>query len=150
MATTPACSALLDTLPRLVRTKRSVLGHTRTAPVYALSAVATLGPCRVSEVAEALGLDLSTVSRQISHLRAEGLVEATPDAADGRSHRLTASPAGVAVLRAERRRMVDQLNERLADWDDSELAELIALVERLTDDLMTPQTATPAPAARTA
>ncbi|MGQ7295317.1 MarR family winged helix-turn-helix transcriptional regulator [Quadrisphaera sp. KR29] len=137
MASPHACSALVDTFPRLSRSKRAVLGHTRIAPVAALGTVAALGPVRVSEVAEAMGLDLSTVSRQVGQLRRDGLVEATPDAADGRSQRLSATPAGIALLRAERHRMVDRLGERLATWDDAELAELIALLDRLTDDLTT-------------
>ncbi|MBC3760384.1 MarR family winged helix-turn-helix transcriptional regulator [Quadrisphaera oryzae] len=156
MASPHACSELLDTFPRLARSKRSLLGHMRIAPVSALGAVATLGPVRVSEVAEALGLDLSTVSRQVGHLRQQGLVESAPDAADGRSQRLTATEAGLDVLRAERHRMVDRLNERLTDWDDAELDQLIVLLDRLTVDLTTPpqadlQTARPtATTARTA
>ncbi|WP_218974251.1 MarR family winged helix-turn-helix transcriptional regulator [Streptomyces sp. NP160] len=138
MATPHACSELLDTFPRLVRSKRALLGHMRIAPVSALGAVAAQGPVRVSEVAETLGLDLSTVSRQVSHLRQEGLVEAAPDAADGRSQRLSVTAAGLEVLRAERRRVVDRLGERLTAWDDAEVDQLIGLLERLTHDLTAP------------
>ncbi|MEH3075244.1 MAG: MFS transporter [Quadrisphaera sp.] len=94
----------------------------------ALATVAAAGPVRVSEVAELMGLDLSTVSRQVSHLRRDGLVESTPDADDGRSQRLSVTDAGRALLRDERHRMVDRLVERLVDWDDAELAEITALI----------------------
>lgn len=152
MASPRACAALMGTFPALARSKRAVVGHTRIAPVSALATIATAGPVRVSEVAELMGLDLSTVSRQVSHLRRDGLVEAAPDAVDGRSQLLTVTPAGTAVLREERHRMVDRLVDRLADWDDAELTELTDLLGRLTTDLTNdPQTARPtAPTARTA
>ncbi|TXR57738.1 MarR family winged helix-turn-helix transcriptional regulator [Quadrisphaera setariae] len=156
MASPHACAALIATFPALARSKRAVVGHTRLAPVSALAAVAAAGPVRVSEVAELMGLDLSTVSRQVSHLRRDGLVESTPDADDGRSQRLSVTDAGRALLRDERHRMVDRLVERLVDWDDAELAEITALIGRLTADLSAapqhhPETARPtATTARTA
>ncbi len=80
------------------------MATTSVASSTALAAVVAAGSPRVSELADAMGLDLSTVSRQVSSLRRLGLLEAVPDATDGRSQRLTATPAGVAVLHAERRR----------------------------------------------
>lgn len=145
MASPRACAALIATFPALARSKRAVVGHTRLAPVSALAAIAAAGPVRVSEVAELMGLDLSTVSRQVSHLRRDGLVEATPDAVDGRSQRLSVTDAGTALLRDERHRMVDRLVERLADWDDAELAEITALLGRLTTDLTAPAHPQPRP-----
>jgi len=98
-----------------------------------------------------MGLDLSTVSRQVAHLRRDGLVEASPDASDGRSQRLTATPAGMDALRAERRRLVDAVATRLTAWDDDDLGALTRLLDRLAEDLATasPHTAQPAPATQT-
>lgn len=152
MASPHACAALVDQFPHLARSKRVLVGSHPGAATAALAAVVATGPARVSEVAEQMGLDLSTVSRQVAHLRREGLVEATPDASDGRSQRLTATPAGLALLRAERRRLVDALSTRLTGWDDADLGALTGLLDRLADDLArptTPTTARPTPELQT-
>lgn len=135
MATHHACAALVDQFPHLARSKRALMGSHPGAATAALAAVVAVGPARVSEVAEQMGLDLSTVSRQVAHLRRDGLVEATPDASDGRSQRLSATDAGLAVLRAERRRLVDAVSTRLTAWDDTDLAALTSLLDRLAEDL---------------
>lgn len=61
----------------------------------ALAAVATLGPeAWASRVAGVLGLDRSTVSRDLGHLKRRGLLLETP--AKGRRALLSLSPAGRA------------------------------------------------------
>ena len=148
MASPHACAALVDQFPHLARSKRALVGSHPGAATATLATVVAVGPARVSEVAEHMGLDLSTVSRQVAHLRRDGLVEATPDASDGRSQRLSATPAGIALLRAERRRLVDAVATRLTAWDDDDLGALTRLLDRLAEDLArtSPHTAQPAPA----
>ena len=131
MATPHACAGLVDVLPRLLRARRSIVGST-SAPVTAtLAAVHDGGAPRLSEVAESLGLDLSTVSRQVTHLRQRGLLTAAPDPQDGRSQRLSLTEDGVAELRSHRRDLVDTLVTRLADWDDADIDQLARLLDRL-------------------
>jgi len=131
MATPHACAGLVDVLPRLLRARRSIVG-TSSAPVTAtLAAVHDGGSPRLSEVAETLGLDLSTVSRQVTHLRQRGLLVAAPDPQDGRSQRLSLTDDGLAELGSHRRRLVDTLVTRLADWDDAEIDQLARLLDRL-------------------
>jgi len=130
-----ACAALVDQFPHLARSKRALVGSHPGAATATLAAVVAVGPARVSEVAEQMGLDLSTVSRQVAHLRRDGLVQASPDASDGRSQRISATPAGVALLRGERRRLVDAVATRLTTWDDDDLGSLTRLLDRLADDL---------------
>ena len=132
MATPHACAALVDVFPSLLRARRSLAGTLSTPSVVTLAVVHQRGTMRVSEVADALALDLSTVSRQVTHLRRRGLLESAPDPEDGRSQRLHVTRAGTDELRTHRRRVVDKLVENLRDWDDHEVVELTRLLGKLT------------------
>ncbi|WP_432486135.1 MarR family winged helix-turn-helix transcriptional regulator [Kineococcus esterisolvens] len=131
MATTTACAALVSVLPHLLRARRHLAGAASPPTTAALAVVHEHGSLRTTEVAEQLGLDLSTVSRHVGHLRTRGLLEASPDPDDGRSHRLTVTAAGRAELSAQRDRVVSALAARLADWDDAEIHHLTRLLQKL-------------------
>ncbi|MEZ0164329.1 MarR family winged helix-turn-helix transcriptional regulator [Kineococcus sp. LSe6-4] len=131
MATPHACAALVDVFPDLLRARRSLVGTHSTPAVATLAVVVQHGPLRVSEVAEHLSLDLSTVSRQVGHLKQRGLLTSYPDPADGRSHRLSITPAGTQELRTARRAVVGRLVGHLDDWHDEEVGDLTRLLGRL-------------------
>ncbi|WP_084108966.1 MarR family winged helix-turn-helix transcriptional regulator [Knoellia aerolata] len=92
-------------------------------------------PRRVSDIAAAIHLDVSTVSRQVSHLVAQGLVERLPDPSDGRAHVLTLTEPGRDLLVAIRERRNAWLAEVTADWDDADLADFDRLLQRFADDV---------------
>lgn len=94
-----------------------------------------LGAQRPSELAGCTNLDLSTVSRHLTGLEREGLVERIADPADGRSHRVAATDSGrtyVDDLIETRTRVV---TDATASWSQAERAELQRLLRRLADDL---------------
>jgi DNA-binding MarR family transcriptional regulator len=86
---------------------------------------------RLSDLAESVELDLSTISRQIRDLVAHGLIARTPDPADGRAALLSLTERGAAVLEAvsEARRQV--LARAIADWTDEERNALASGLLRL-------------------
>jgi DNA-binding MarR family transcriptional regulator len=90
---------------------------------------------RVTDVATRLGLDASTVSRQIKHLEDKGLVERTPDPADGRASLVQISAAGQASMQAAFRRRYERIRAVLEPWTDDDRARLQELLTRLADDL---------------
>ncbi|WP_432562367.1 MarR family winged helix-turn-helix transcriptional regulator [Kineococcus sp. SYSU DK003] len=143
MATPHACATLVDAFPAVLRFKRALVATTAVYGTAPLAAVAELGHPRVSELAEHLRLDVSTVSRQVAHLRQRGLLEATPDPVDGRSQQLSLTAAGLDELRRSRRALVEDITGRLADWDDADVETLAELLGRLGAD---PPTGTGAPA----
>jgi len=150
MATPHTCAALVDVFPDLLRARRTLIGSTHTPTVATLAVVHQRGSLRISEVAEHLSLDLSTVSRQVTHLRGRGLLEARPDPADGRSQRLTVTEAGIEELRGFRRGLVDKLVDHLDDWDDDDVENLTELLARLArTELCTPGPPAPTPPATT-
>ena len=86
------------------------------------------GPISPSALAEALVADKGQVSRTVRELEEAGLVDRTADPDDGRSTRLTATPDGVERLAAARSADPHALQDRLADWDVSDIRKLTRLL----------------------
>ena len=69
----------------------------RVGQVNILVALANGGPLTPTAVGRILVMDKSTVSRDVDHLRRNGWVEPEPGA-DGRSHTLRVTAAGLALI----------------------------------------------------
>ncbi len=112
-----------DALPDGITINRT--GH------WLLVRVSESAPVRLSEIAESVELDLSTLSRQVRCLVAAGLVAKVPDPADGRAALLSLTRRGAAVLESvsEARRRV--LAEAIADWTDEDRSTLATGLLRL-------------------
>ena len=92
------------------------------------------GPLRASDLVARLGLDKSTVSRQVSSLVDLGLVSREADPADGRAQVLRTSPEGAARLSRIRDARRARWEADLSDWpaeDVATLGELLARLNRL-------------------
>ncbi|GAA2146398.1 MarR family transcriptional regulator [Nocardioides koreensis] len=101
---------------------RAVHPDLQPASYLMLAYLADHGALRGSGIAEALCIDKGAVSRQLHHLVELGLVDRTPDPADGRATLVSASADAVRRIKdvaEDRRRWLD---ERLGDWTDEELA----------------------------
>lgn len=101
----------------------------------ALGMLAERGRMRPSALAEALMLDLSSVSRQVAALEREGWVSRERDPADSRAALLDLTDAGVAVLAHVREARAAHLEQLLPDWDDEELAVFAAQLRRFRTDI---------------
>lgn len=89
------------------------------------------GDMRMSRLAELLSVDMSVTSRHVAHVAARGWIERLPDPADKRSRILRLTPAGLDRLDDLSRRTTHLLAERLSDWTDDEVGQLIRLMTRL-------------------
>lgn len=89
------------------------------------------GDMRMSRLAELLSVDMSVTSRHVAHLAARGWIERFPDPADKRSRILRLTPAGADLLDELYRRTTRLLAERLSDWSDDEVGQLVRLMTRL-------------------
>jgi DNA-binding MarR family transcriptional regulator len=119
---------------RLMRQRRQ--GETLdTGSFWLLKTLATVGPQRVTDLAGYAGLDVSTVSRHVAQLASGGLIERTPDPADGRAQRVELSAAGVARFDAALNTRRVLLEKCLESWDSSDLEELDRLLNRLAADV---------------
>jgi DNA-binding MarR family transcriptional regulator len=101
------------------------------AGYWLLVRVSDAEPIRLSELAESVELDLSTVSRQTRDLVTAGLLVKVPDPLDGRASLLSLSERGRQVLDAvsEARRQV--LTDAIAEWSEEERSALATGLLRL-------------------
>jgi DNA-binding MarR family transcriptional regulator len=101
-----------------------------------LATLEVAGPSRLSAIAEALTVDASTLSRQVTQLEADGLVERSRDASDGRAVLLSLSTRGSARLQRAREVRLAGLAEALRDWSDADLHRFAGFLDRCTRDLL--------------
>ncbi|MGC4942847.1 MarR family winged helix-turn-helix transcriptional regulator [Kribbella sp. DT2] len=90
---------------------------------------------RASDVALALGLDKSTVSRGLSQLESLGLIERIGDPDDGRARLLRMTTAGADRYDAMRAQRQAEFRAILDRWDSTDLTDLARLLGRLNTDL---------------
>jgi DNA-binding MarR family transcriptional regulator len=88
------------------------------------------GPANVSELAEMLQLDRSTVSRQVRPLQAQGLVRPAPPT-DRRANRLELSPTGDRAARAMEKVWHREWSRALADLSAGERTQLAGLLDKV-------------------
>jgi DNA-binding MarR family transcriptional regulator len=90
------------------------------------------GPQNVSVLATALNLDGSTVTRQVTALQKDGLIERHPDPRDGRGTVIEATPLGLQQVDAVRKARRALYGTVLHDYSVQEQRELAAVLERFT------------------
>ena len=100
-----------------------------------LLGIARCGPIGVVDLADQVGRDYTTVSRQVAKLAALGLIMRQANPADRRIMQAIVTPAGLAMTDA-----VDAARERLgqatfASWEGYDFEELIRLVRKFADAL---------------
>jgi len=109
-------------------------------------------PQRVSGLADCIHSDVSTVSRQVSHLVQHGLVEKIEDPRDGRAQVLSLTREGRALIERVTRDRGSWFAVLLARWTDEDASALLALMQRFADDVeafkaqLSPGSATPSAA----
>lgn len=95
-----------------------------------------LGPIGIVELADRVGRDHTTVSRQVARLEELKLVARRASANDKRVREVLAAAKGKAMVRA-----VDAARERLlapilAEWSERDFEQLVRLLRRFVDDLL--------------
>lgn len=140
-------SGLLDTLQhevalfarRAEQTRLGGVGQVRNsmdrAAYLLLNRLDNEGPMGVKALAASMGIDSSTVTRQVAPLVDTGLVKRTSHPEDGRAVVLQLSPRGLARLsevRSSRRQLMADLT---ADWAPEERESFCALLTRFNTAL---------------
>jgi DNA-binding MarR family transcriptional regulator len=93
------------------------------------------GPQLVGELAKALGLDGSTVTRQVSGLERDGLVKRGRSDADGRAIVVTPTERGLHRMEGVRAARIELYGRILSEWDEQDRADLGRLLSRLNRDM---------------
>ena len=91
------------------------------------------GPVGVVELADRVGRDYTTVSRQVSKLEEAGLVKRQESPTDGRVRMASITPKGKAMTD-----LVDAARERIGraifeTWDAHDIDELARLIRKFAD-----------------
>ncbi|WP_305094830.1 MarR family winged helix-turn-helix transcriptional regulator [Prescottella sp. R16] len=140
--------ALVDAIFLFGRSLRAAVANSVDDPVApalvaVLVALSVRGPCRQNELAGALCLSQSALSRQLTELVDAGLVERRPDPDDRRALHVQVTEKGTEVLRETKKRRSAHLRGRLGDWSQDEAAAALTLIERLTVSLAPRAESTP-------
>ncbi|MGW2317959.1 MarR family winged helix-turn-helix transcriptional regulator [Streptomyces sp. NPDC001233] len=145
--TTVGDTGLLDTLQhevavfarRAEQTRLGGVGQVRNsmdrAAYLLLNRLDKEGPMGVKALAASMGIDSSTVTRQVAPLVDTGLVKRTSHPEDGRAVVLQLSPRGVARLeevRSSRRQLMAELTQ---DWAPEEREQFCTLLTRFNHAL---------------
>jgi len=98
-----------------------------------LVCVERFGPIGVVDLADRIGRDYTTVSRQMAKLESLGLIARRPSATDRRVSAAIIAPKGKAMTDA-----VDAARERMGrtifkDWDSRDVEELVRLTRKFAD-----------------
>lgn len=98
-----------------------------------LAVIERRGPIGVGDLADRVGRDYTTVSRQVAKLQGLGLVERQAAAVDRRVSQATVTANGKAMTGA-----LDKARERIvgamfATWDDRDVKELVRLMRMFAD-----------------
>ena len=96
-----------------------------------LSRIGLFGPISVVELANLIGRNHSTVSRQTAKLEALGLVERRVEDGDQRIRRLQPTAAGRAMLEEFRRTRRRFMDRNFADWTEAERTAFAELAARM-------------------
>jgi DNA-binding MarR family transcriptional regulator len=92
-------------------------------------------PGRISQLAERIGLDVSTTSRKVAELEAAGLVVRTLDPGDRRAAVVSTTARADDLVGRVREARNRAFAHMLAGWDDADKTRLADLLERLVDDI---------------
>jgi DNA-binding MarR family transcriptional regulator len=142
MSTKAKDTSLIDAAAQLrlgiVRTARRLrqeaaaeaTGLTPTS-TSALATIERHGPLTPSELAKLERVQRPTVTRTLGCLEREGLLERTPDPADGRSSLVAVNAAGRERLRRLRGRKNAFLAKRMREMDEADVATLERAAEIL-------------------
>ncbi|WP_405489541.1 MarR family winged helix-turn-helix transcriptional regulator [Streptomyces sp. NBC_00096] len=143
----PAEAGLLDALQHQVavfarraeQTRLGGVGQARNsmdrAAYLLLNRLDLEGPMGVKALAGGMGIDSSTVTRQVAPLVDSGLVKRTSHPEDGRAVVLALSPRGLARLeevRSSRRELMARVTE---GWDEAERESFTGLLTRFNVSL---------------
>jgi DNA-binding MarR family transcriptional regulator len=101
--------------------------------IIALHRLSEQGPLLISELAEAAGVDVSTMSRMLRQLEGNGCVVRQRGIEDQRCVHMRITEAGEEALGRARSAWQRILEEVLRDWPDADRQAFAALMNRFAD-----------------
>ena len=103
--------------------------------IMILMSLHRLGPMRLSDLAVDIGLDRSTISRQVAAAVRAGYVQKTDDAADARASTLTLTARGQTARQKLSQAWRDILLDIFATWSQEDQAQFGRLIDKMVEQL---------------
>ncbi|MGH3439520.1 MAG: MarR family winged helix-turn-helix transcriptional regulator [Sciscionella sp.] len=100
-----------------------------------LRTLETVGPTTINGLAEAVGLDGSTVTRQVATMQDAGLVQRATDPEDRRCSIIRPTKQGVARMAEYRARRRDNVAKLTEGWSAHERRTLSKMLGKLNDSI---------------
>ena len=122
-------------------------GGLSSTDVTLLKVLEDHGDTRSGCIAELLHVGPSVISRQLTSLTAEGLVERRKDPADGRAELVSLTEEGRARLVSLREAYVERMREHFTDWDAETATGAARTLDEISDHII-PALGGSSPAAR--
>jgi DNA-binding MarR family transcriptional regulator len=122
----------------LMRTlsRRRTIKHSLDRASYIVARVlAASGPYTIVQLASILGLDPTTVTRQVTVMVEAGLVTRRPHPSSGRYKLVALTPKGRRSMVSDQAERRQWFVEHLADWDADDRLELGRMLARFNDSL---------------
>jgi DNA-binding MarR family transcriptional regulator len=94
-----------------------------------------IGPASINTIAAAVGLDGSTVTRQVSAMKDLGLVQREINPGDRRSCIISPTAEGHELMRHMRRQRRSSLDLVTSDWTEDDRSALGRLLAKLNDSI---------------
>ena len=89
----------------------------------------------IGQLAEAFGLDVSTVNRQTAAMLRSGVAERIPDPDGGLARKLRITEEGRRRLQSEREWSVNGLRHVLEGWTPEEIGQLLSVLTRFNQSI---------------
>lgn len=114
----------------LLRRRSDIYSDLDRSEYLLLRMLERAGSADIRSLACALGLDPSTVGRQVAALERKKLVTRRPDPTDRRCSLISSTAEGQRRMESTRQRRRQSIVEALGDWDERELREFGDYVRR--------------------
>jgi DNA-binding MarR family transcriptional regulator len=125
-------SVVVDLMRQLhgIKARLAVGPDADHSPLFLLVKLVRSGPQRASALAELVGADPSTVSRQVASLVKAGLVVRRADPADGRACLLVPTELGHTRVDQYAQRRAAAMAPLIRDWSADDRADLLRLLRK--------------------
>jgi len=133
---------IIDAMGTLMRTSESYLDDLAATfavglhrgTVLPLVVLHRIGPARVSELADALGLDRTTVTRHLDKLERRGLIDRRPDERDRRAMHISLTPEAANHLDSMRAKNRQRIKRMCSDWTREERQSFANLLTKFAQN----------------
>jgi len=102
---------------------------------WLLERVVASGPVRMSQLAEWMAVDKSTMTTEIRRLEEAGLVSRRSDPTDRRAVLISSTDDGVTAIQQHRKVAQDVYNTLVGKWTEDDRAEFSRLLGRFVSEL---------------